>query len=191
MKKAKKVLLLMLCAVLLVGASVAVTVAYLTDQETVTNTFTVGKVDLDLKEYEVDPQTGLKTNTVVPKLENLELVPGRTIQKNPFITVSSDSETCWLFIKVENNLGSAVTINWASGWTEVEGHNGYYMYNATVDANTKVPVFESITVAATETQATLDAIQTKNIIITAYAVQAAGIDQTAAWGALSQHYTLN
>ena len=42
MKNAKKVLLLVLCAVLLVGASVAGTVAYLTATDSVENTFTVG-----------------------------------------------------------------------------------------------------------------------------------------------------
>lgn len=190
MKKVKKVLALLLCAVLLVGATIAGTVAYLTSQDDATNTFTVGEVEIDLKEYDVDQQTGAKTETVVDGLTDLELVPGRTIQKNPFITVSDDSETCWLFVKIEDNLGDAVTINWLPNWTPVDGHTGYYMYNATVDAGAKVPVFESITVAIDETQATLDAIETKNIIITAYAVQAEGVSQAAAWGALGQHYTL-
>lgn len=191
MKKAKKVLALLLCAVLLVGASVAGTLAYLTDNDNATNTFTVGKVDIDLKEYEVDAQTGLKTTTTTDAgLTDLELVPGRTIQKNPFITVASDSETCWLFVKIENNLGDAVTINGLTNWTPVDGHAGYYMYNATVDAGATVVVFESVTVANTETQATLDAIANKNIAITAYAVQAEGVDKTAAWGALDAHHDL-
>ena len=46
MKKAKKVLVLLLCAVLLISASVAGTLAFLTSKATVTNTFTVGKVNL-------------------------------------------------------------------------------------------------------------------------------------------------
>ena len=47
MKKAKKVLLLALCAVLLVGATIAGTVAYLTSTTTeVKNTFTAGKVQI-------------------------------------------------------------------------------------------------------------------------------------------------
>ena len=43
-KKAKKVVALLLCAVLLVVGSVTGTMAYLTANDTVTNTFTVGKV---------------------------------------------------------------------------------------------------------------------------------------------------
>ena len=47
MKKAKKVLTLLLCAALLVGATITGTLAFLTQTtETVTNTFTVGKVQL-------------------------------------------------------------------------------------------------------------------------------------------------
>ena len=192
MKKAKKILSLLLCAVLLVAASVAGTLAYLTDNDTTTNTFTVGKVDIELQEYEVDPQTGKKTETqtVVQKLEDLELVPGRIIEKNPFITVASDSENCWLFVKIENNLGEAVTINGMDGWTAVEGKTGYYMYNEKVDAGETVPVFESVTVDSKLEYDDLNDITPKNIVITAYAVQAEGVDKTAAWGALGQHYTL-
>ena len=47
MSKTKKVLALLLCAVLLVGATITGTLAYLSQTtETVTNTFTVGKVSL-------------------------------------------------------------------------------------------------------------------------------------------------
>ena len=191
MKNAKKILALALCAVLLVVGSVAGTLAYLTSQDSATNTFTVGKVEIELKEYQVDAQTGVKTETEVDDLENLELIPGRIIQKNPFIKVAADSETCWLFVKIENNLGDAVTINGLTGWTEVEGHAGYYQYNVTVDAGVTVPVFESITVATTNEYDDLNDITNKSIVITAYAVQAEGIDQDAAWTALGQHYTLN
>ena len=50
MKKATKVLALMLCAVLLVTATVAGTLAYLTSSDTVENTFTVGSVTITLDE---------------------------------------------------------------------------------------------------------------------------------------------
>ena len=47
------------------------------------------------------------------------------------VIVDKDSEDCWLFVKIENNLGDAVTINGLTGWTAVPGHDGYYQYNAT------------------------------------------------------------
>ena len=190
MKKAKKIVALLLCAVLLVGASIAGTLAYLTDNDSATNTFTVGKVDIELKEYEVNEQTGVKTETKVDGLKDLELVPGRTIEKNPFITVGPDSETCWLFVKIENNLGSVVTINGLDNWTSVEGHAGYYQYNEIVNAGATVTVFEFITVDATTTYDALNGIANKDIVITAYAVQSEGVSQADAWGALDEHYEL-
>lgn len=192
MKKAKKALLLVLCAVLLVGASVAGTVAYLTSKDDITNTFTVGNVEIELKEYKVNPQTGVKTEEEVDKLEDLELVPGRTIYKNPFIKVDANSESCWLFVKIENNLGDAVTINGMTNWTAVDGYAGYYQYKEAVDASKNpITVFESITVTSTKTYEQLNTINPKTIVITAYAVQSDGVSSTAAWGALGQHYTLN
>ena len=54
MKKAKKVVALALCAVMLVVGSVAGTMAYLTSNDSVTNTFTVGNVVITLDETNVD-----------------------------------------------------------------------------------------------------------------------------------------
>ena len=55
MKKQKKVLALVLCAVMLVASSVLATMAYLTAQtDVVKNTFTVGNVVIDLDEAKVD-----------------------------------------------------------------------------------------------------------------------------------------
>lgn len=192
MKNAKKILALLMCAVLLVGASIAGTVAYLTSQDTVTNTFTVGKVEIKLEEYDVDEQSGKKNATVVEGLANLELVPGREIEKNPFITVDANSETCWLFVKIVNGLGDAVTINGLTenGWTAVTGHEGYYQYEYAVGANTVVPVFNSVTCGTGNTYDTLNDISTKNIVVTAYAVQSEGVSQDAAWTALGQHHAL-
>ena len=59
MKTARKAILLVLCVILLVVASVMGTLAYLTDTEAVTNTFTVGKVGITLDETDVD-ETGIK-----------------------------------------------------------------------------------------------------------------------------------
>lgn len=192
MKKAKKILALLMCAVLLVGASIAGTVAYLTSQDEVTNTFTVGKVEIKLEEYDVDEQTGKKNATVVEGLANLELVPGREIEKNPFITVDANSETCWLFVKIVNNLGNAVTINGLTenGWAAVAGHEGYYQYAYAVGANTVVPVFNSVTCDTDNTYDTLNGITNKNIVVTAFAVQSEGISQADAWTALAGQLSL-
>ena len=53
MKTKRKALLLTFCAVLLVVASVLGTIAYLTANDKVTNTFTVGQVAINLDEAKV------------------------------------------------------------------------------------------------------------------------------------------
>ena len=52
--KKSKVLVMTLCAVLLVATTVLGTLAYLTDRESVTNTFTVGQVDITVDEADVN-----------------------------------------------------------------------------------------------------------------------------------------
>lgn len=97
MKRAKKVLLLALCAVLLVGASVAGTVAYLTSRDTVVNTFTVGQVAIELHETDeverTDGTFGL----------DLHLLPGIPVDKDPTVTVKQGSEASYVRMNVTVN----------------------------------------------------------------------------------------
>jgi len=65
MKTKSKALLLALCAVLLVAASVLGTMAYLTSRAEVTNTFTVGSVSITLDEAPVDENGEATTGTRV------------------------------------------------------------------------------------------------------------------------------
>ena len=187
MKKTKKILLLVLCAALLVGASVMGTLAYLTDNDTATNTFTVGDVDIELKEYALASDY-TKTDEVVDNLENIKLVPGRVIEKNPFITVGDTSEECWLFVVVENGLEGAGEITWAEGWTKLDGKN-IWQYESKVAAGAEpVDVFTQFTCSEELTNEELAAFDGKTIVITAYAVQADGVSYDEAYAALDMHY---
>lgn len=62
MKTRSKALLLSLCAVLLVAASVFGTMAYLTSNDSVVNTFTVGSVSITLDEADVKTDGTYETN---------------------------------------------------------------------------------------------------------------------------------
>ena len=89
--KKSKVLLLLVCAVLLVAASVLGTLAWLADESAVTNTFTVGQVDIKVDEAKVNPD-----GTVIPGADrvqenNYHLIPGKTYVKDPTMTVVKDS----------------------------------------------------------------------------------------------------
>ena len=75
MKKAKKVVALLLCAVLLVVGSVTGTMAYLTSQDEVVNTFTVGKVAITLDEAVVN-EYGVAAGGRTSETNDYKLIPG-------------------------------------------------------------------------------------------------------------------
>lgn len=104
MKTKKKALLMTLSAVLLVTVSVFGTMAYLTDNDTVTNTFTVGNVKLELDEANVNTDGTYVTNHDSRVKENsYHLIPGHTYIKDPTVTVKANSEDAYvrMFVKVE------------------------------------------------------------------------------------------
>ena len=98
MKTKSKALLLTLCAVLLVAASVLGTMAYLTSTDTVTNTFTVGKVEIKLDETDVTNPTGPRVTA-----NSYKLMPGTTYTKDPTVTVLNGSEASYVRMKVTFN----------------------------------------------------------------------------------------
>ena len=89
MKKHNKILLTIVCAVLLVVSTVFATLAYFTDAAEVTNTFTVGKVDIDLNESDVDNDGDTKENAY-------HLIPGMSYVKDPTVTVEADREVSYI-----------------------------------------------------------------------------------------------
>lgn len=102
MKKTTKALLLTLCAVLLVAASVMGTVAYLTASDSVQNTFTVGKVKINLDEARVT-EDGKPVGTDRVKANNYKLIPGVTYTKDPTVTVLNGSVESYVRMKVTFN----------------------------------------------------------------------------------------
>lgn len=117
-------------------ASVGGTIAWLTDKtEAVTNTFTVGDINIELAE----------TTT------NYKMVPGNTIAKDPKVTVKANSEACYLFVKIEEstNLTDFISYRVADGWTELTGVTGVTgVYYREVPANA---ADQSFNVLATKT----------------------------------------
>lgn len=103
MKTRNKALLLMLCAVMLVAASVLGTMAYLTSTDTVENTFTVGSVKITLDEADVKLDGTLNSEKRVQE-NKYHLLPGHTYIKDPTVTVLKDSEDSYvrMIVTVEN-----------------------------------------------------------------------------------------
>lgn len=203
MKKAKKIVALLLCAVLLIGASVAGTLAYLTQKTaTVQNTFTVGKVSLGedtdgdgiveggLDEAKVDEYGVIVEGAARVTANSYKLIPGHSYTKDPTIHVAAGSEPAYLFVKVENGISGIeaqgdTTIEAqmkANGWVELSGVADTWYLNKTVStvdetAVTDVPVFGSFTL---RTDADVSTYANAEIKITAYAVQADGFESAAA-----------
>ena len=187
MKSKKTVFVTVLCAAALVIASVLGTMAYLTSQDAVKNTFTVGKVAITLDEAKVtdagDPVVGadrVKTNTY-------KLIPGHEYTKDPTVHVTAGSEDSWLFVKVVDEIAgieadtTVAAQMAANGWTAVEGETNVYAYKSTVTSGQDIKVFENFTIKG---DAAVAGYAGKTITIEAYAIQADGFGTAAeAWAA--------
>ena len=233
MKKSKALLLALCAAALSVGVTFG-TLAYLTDTEAVTNTFTVGQVHISLDEAKVNEKgQPLKGETVVKEVKDADrvtenkyrLIPGQTYTKDPTIYVSNDSEECYLFVKVENGIAaiedetkSVANQMESKGWVKIDGNgdgkvtdadNVYALakgkdapdFTYTVFGGAEVVVFDEFTIDGEKTVNVeegktapadkFDIAEYKNakIIVTAYAIQAAGFDNAnLAWEAYAAQH---
>ena len=185
MKTKSKALLLALCAVLLVAASVLGTMAYLTSQDEVTNTFTVGSVSITLDEAPVDAN-GKETTGARVTTNSYKLMPGHEYDKDPTIHVAQNSEDCWLFVQITDEIAAIqdadtiATQMAANGWTLVDADANVYAHNAIAKAGNNVVVFESFKIKGDVKNDALAAYANKTIKVIAYAVQADGFDTAAA-----------
>ena len=203
MKTRSKALLLTLCAVLLVAASVLGTMAYLTSTDTVENTFSVGAVAITLDEKDVDKDSNTEDNVTVDgvirdKANSYKLLPGHQYDKDPIVHVDSNSEDCYLFVIVKNEIADiesdatgdktvAVQMTNDYGWSKVgETEDGALYVYGTVEAPGVVKAGEDKTVFTTfkidgdVTNTTLAGYKDKTIVVTAYAVQKDGFEGKAA-----------
>lgn len=185
MKKTKKALLLSLCAVMLVTASVLGTMAYLTSTDEVVNTFTVGNVAITLDETDVDNSTPGENDR--DQANEYKLMPGKEYVKDPIVHVDADSEDCYLFVKVANEIADIEDTKTVleqmgeHGWVAVDGAEGVYVYTqndvlAVVKGDTDVTVFDTFKVSGNVDNDTLASYTDKKIDVTAYAIQADGFD---------------
>lgn len=191
MRTKTKALVLALCAVLLVVTTVFVTMAFLTSEDSVQNTFTVGQVKITLDETKVDSYGNEIANAERVKENEYKLIPSHTYVKDPTIHVDSNSEDCYLFVKIQNDLGSDGVINGIAnnGWVLVEGTQDVYCYYGVTDGETNSTkqivkpgedkkVFDTFTFGEKANPNNYDtATKDAEIIVTAYAIQADGLSE--------------
>ena len=176
MKNTKKLIVAIAALSILLCCAVGGTLAYLWDKtDTVTNTFTYGDINITLDETE----------------RVYKMIPGKTIAKDPVVTIDPTSEACYLFVKIDASAEVANYLEYDvdSAWTRLEGvENVYYMVLQTVPQApyNAFPVLENnqVTVKTTVTKEMMEAVKADAELVklsfTAYAVQKEGFNTAAA-----------
>lgn len=183
-------------------------VAYFTDTDTKTNTFTIGNVDIDLEETAWDALTDDNDNDIPDDAE--DMMPGESVTKDPVIRNLSTKNPAYVFAKVEVPCTTIVapattseelftyTIN--TGWAELTSaqvactsggtatHVYYYGSGNTLTALAKAADASTPTPTSTAVFSSVTLLSTlkgnegltgnKNIVVTGYGIQTEGLTST-------------
>lgn len=158
---------LITAASIALAACVAIggTIAYLTaETDTITNTFTVGKVDVTLNE------------DLGGEKHEFSVTPGQPVAKDPTVSVSENSENAYVFVKIEKgqDFDTYFQITVDNAWAELE--NGVYyaetrkgtvFEESVLEKDQVLPKWEALKGDSNLTNATLT--------FTAYAIQKDGL----------------
>ena len=169
----KKIFAICLCVAMLAIAFAGATLAYFTDKDTKTNTFTVGNVSIVLTEPNWDA-TGAA--------EAADVYPGEALAKDPKVT-NDGANPCFVRIKIEgldqfsqNFNGAMITYrtDYVDGklGTNWQLHSdGYFYYTKVMQpGDVTDALFEQIVIPVELT----NGVEPAPIVVTAYAVQAQG-----------------
>lgn len=181
-KKLLKALGVVLAAVALVVVSVLGTMAWLTStSDEVVNTITVGNVTIELNEPHA------------PVNKQFLLIPGKTYDKDPTVTVGATSQPCYVrmmvtvsdaaawdgkFIPTGVDVPSGITPNtgWTLANTTTSGTSIVYEYrhDAIMNAGDSATLFDELTIPSTWDNTTLASNGTVTIV--AHAIQSEGFE---------------
>ena len=184
-------------------------VAYFTDTDTKTNTFTIGSVDIDLIETGWDALTDDNHNDIPDAAE--DMMPGESVTKDPVIRNLSTKNPAYVFAKVEVPCTTIVapattseelftyTIN--AGWAELTSaqvactsggtatHVYYYGSGSSltplakaVDSSTPTPTSTAVFSSVTLLSSLTGnegLTGEKNVVVTGYGIQTEGLASTA------------
>ena len=203
MNKMKKFALIAVCALLLVCVTIGATIAWLTSNDQVTNTFTVGKVAITLDEAKVDNAGKEITGEGADRVKENEyhLLPGSSYDKDPTVHVEANSEDSYIFVQVTNDIAAIIDasiekqITETYGWTKLEEGVYYKEYTKNTTDQDYI-VFKGFKVKDTASNDDLAAFAPvknekgefdyKTITVKAYAIQQSGCtDEKDAWAKVS------
>ena len=209
----KKILVACLCVALAVLTIAGTTLAYLTSQDEVINTFTVGNVQIKLDEAKVDEMGAPVQGADRVKANSYKLIPGHTYNKDPMVTVLKGSESSYIKMTVTFSKAAELddifkpngadltniftgynAANWiAKGNTEDTTANTRtyeFWYKEAVAAPTADvaldALFDQIKAPDSLTNSDLNNLKDLKITVNAYAIQADGFATAeAAWAAFN------
>lgn len=176
----------LLAVTLLVGSAIGGTLAWLTaDPVSVTNTFTIGNVEITLTETEMSEE-GIK---------GFHVAPGNSYLKDPKVTVLKGSESCYVFVKVEDinvkSSGLEYKID-QNVWTPLDGEpDVYYQTVSSSEEDQKLYIltgnatYQNGVITVPETVTKL--IDKPSLTFKAYAIQQDGFvnNPKGAWDVVS------
>ena len=177
---ASKTLVLALAVMLIVGATVGGTIAWLTSTSgPVVNTFSATDIEVTLVETKGLDKDGKWSNP---------MIPGASYEKDPTVTVTDNTTVdCYLFVKFEENadakkyLTYTSTLNTGNGWALVDGTTDVWYRIVRTGDETKAWTLlaaddagKAVTVnGETVTKQTMTEAAGAKLTYTAYAVQLA------------------
>ena len=195
-------------AILLMIFVVGGTIAYFTDTDTKTNTFTIGNVDITLTEAGWDALPDTNNNDIPDVAE--DMLPGESVTKDPLINNVSTKNPAYVFAKVEVPCTTIVapattseelftyTVN--AGWTELTTaqvactsggtatHVYYYGTNGTLTELAKAANASTPTSTTNPVFSSITLLSTlkgnegltgnKEVVVTGYGIQTEGLAST-------------
>lgn len=205
-----KALALLLVIVLLVGGAIGGTFAWLmTNTDPIVNTFVAGDIQIELKEHVLNSEGQWKSNDEYTTTGNsaIQALPGRTIQKDPTVTVKEGSEPCYLRVLVKINWSEAADYEFAQfeysdwfsfnqSWDVTRIFDGTYAtndkyvgydiyelrYNSIVDAREAdqvIAVMNGMTIPADLDNDAVSALANAGMTLIAQAIQSDGFNGNA------------
>lgn len=104
MKKSGKKIISAIGVISIIAVASIGTIAYFTDSDTATNTFTVGSVHITLDEAKVN-EVGDPVDDTTRVYENeYHLLPGEEYVKDPMLHIEAGSANCYVYVTVGNQV---------------------------------------------------------------------------------------
>ena len=169
--KARKILVSLAALALVAAISIGGTLAYLTAQSTVKNTFTVGKIGMTMDEALVneDGEPVKRSGDTLTVVENpgeatrvnensYKIMPGHTYTKDPTIYVAAKSEASYVFIAVKNDVAAYEAETVSDGYTRIDSqiaNNGWTAVGNAITAPAGYTIYYKTQAATGNTAETL------------------------------------